>query len=331
MALGKLLLSRVLNAGAVLVLVALLTFLLVGRAPGDYVNELAANPQISQETLAKLRLFYGLDRPFYIKFWHWLESAAEGNLGYSFVYQRPIRDLVSERVWNTVLLNSVALLAAWVLGITLGTTAALARISPRAAPLDWLMGAATTLLLSTPSVVLCLVLLALAVKLGLPVGGMTSSGHDSLGSAGRLADIARHLLLPATAVAVVWMPSVARHTRTAMAEVLSAAYITTARAKGLGRLRILVHHAFRNALNPLTTLFGFSVSALLSASLLVEVVMSWPGIGQLTFDAVLKRDIFLVVDLAVLSALLLLAGNMAGDLLLYFSDPRITRPGGAEP
>jgi peptide/nickel transport system permease protein len=99
----------------------------------------------------------------------------------------------------------------------------------------------------------------------------------------------------------------------------------TARAKGLGRFRIIVQHALRSALNPLTALFGFSVSLLLSASLLVEVVMGWPGIGQLTYDAVIRRDIFLVVDLAMLSALLLLAGNVIGDMLLYFLDPRTAR------
>lgn len=322
MKLWRLVFVRVVNAGAVLLLVALVTFLLVGRAPGDYLNELASNPQTSPETLAQMRLHYGLDKPFYIKFWQWTKTVVRGDLGYSFVYQRPIRELVSERIWNTILLNSIALLAAWTLGLALGAASALARGGAG----DWLLGAAATLLLSTPTLVLSLALLALAAWLGLPVGGMTSVEYESLGLWARMADRARHLLLPAAAVTAVLLPSIARHTRTAMAEALAASYMVTARAKGLRPARLLFHHAFRNALNPLTTLFGFSVSALLSASFLVEVVMSWPGIAQLTFDAVFKRDIFLVVNLAVLSALLLLVGNLIGDLLLYFSDPRIAEP-----
>ncbi len=302
--------GRFVNAIGVLLMVPLLTFFLLGRAPGDYLSELAANPQISAETLAHLRVQYGLDQPFYIKFWHWASTAAHGDFGYSFVYQRPIRDLLSERIGNTLLLNGVALSLAWLLGIVLGAVAAWFRKA------GWWIGSLSTLLTSTPSVVLSLLLLGLALRLGLPVGGMTASGSSGL------LDLLRHLLLPAAAVTAVLLPSILRHTETAVAESLQSPYIATARAKGLTEFRILFHHALRNALNPLTTLFGYSISALLSASLVVEIVMNWPGIGQLTFDAVIRRDIFLVVDLTVLSAFLLLAGNVIGDLLLHFSDPR---------
>src|SRR3989442_725178 len=271
MQLGKFLLGRLLNAVAVLLLVALLTFALVGRAPGDYLQELAANPQISRAALEQMRLQYGLNRPYYMKFQNWVQNLARGDLGYSFVYQRPIRELLSERIWNTVLLNSIALLLAWSFGIALGMLAAVMRGSA----LDWLIGAATTLALSLPAVVISILFLALAVELGIPVGGMTSLGYESLGLQARLSDLLRHLCLPATAVAVALLPAIARHTRASMAEALAAPHMTTARAKGLRRLRILVHHALRCALNPLTALFGFSVSLLLSASLLVVVVIGW--------------------------------------------------------
>lgn len=321
MRLGRFLLTRLLNAAAILLLVALLSFLMVGQAPGDYLNELASDPQVSPASLQQMRQQYGLDRPFHIKFLNWLQTGLAGNLGYSFVYQRPIAGLIRERIWNTVLLNGVALLAAWGAGVTLGVVAAL----KRGTVVDWLVGALATLLVSTPAVIVSLLLLMLAARLGLPIGGMSAPDSEALPLAGRLADLARHLALPAAAVTAVLLPAVVRHTRAAMEEALEAGYIQTARAKGAGRARILIHHALRNALNPLTTLFGFSVSALLSASLLVEVVMSWPGIGQLTYDAVLRRDLFLVVDLAVLSALLLMAGNMVGDLLLRLADPRVTQ------
>jgi peptide/nickel transport system permease protein len=312
--------SRVSNALVIALLVPILTLFLLGRAPGDYLSELAANPQVSSTTLAQLRAQYGIDQPLPVKYITWIANAARGDLGFSLVYQRPIRDLVGARLWNTVLLNGLALLVAWTLGIAVSLLATLPR---RALWPGWLAGAAATLMVSLPAVLVALVLLAMAIPMGLPVGGMTSANWDNLGMLARMFDVLRHLILPVTAVSVVWLPLVIRHTRAALQQSLSEPYIVTARAKGLTRARVLIAHAFRNALNPLATFFGLSVSALLSASLPVEVVMGWPGLGQLTYDAVLKRDIFLVMDLAVIAALLLLAGNLLGDTLLYLTDPRV--------
>lgn len=306
--------ARVLQAAAVLLLVPLLTFLLLSRAPGDFLSELAANPQIAPSTLAQLRQQYGLDQPFYAQYGRWLGGLFSGHLGYSFVYQRPVADLIGPRIGSTVLLNVLALAVAWLGGLALGLWGGVAR-HPAA---RWMMGAAATLLISTPPVLLALLLLALAATLGLPTGGMTTPGRDSA----TVADVARHLILPVLAVASVWLPVVMRHTASSVWQALAAPFIRTAQAKGVSRSRILLRHALPNAWNPLATLFGFSVSSQLSASLLVEVVMSWPGMGQLMVDAVLRRDLFLVVDLAVFSAFLLLAGNLIGDLLLYLSDPR---------
>jgi peptide/nickel transport system permease protein len=312
--------SRVSNALVVALLVPVLTLFLLGRAPGDYLSELAANPQVSSTTLAQLRAQYGIDQPLPVKYITWITNAARGDLGFSLVYQRPIRDLIGARLWNTVLLNGLALLTAWSLGIAVSLLSAL---PTRASWPAWLAGVAATLLVSLPAVLVALVLLAAAIPMGLPVGGMTSANWDDLGMMARMVDVLRHLILPVTAVSVVWLPLVIRHTRAALQQSLGEPYIVTARAKGLTRTRVLIAHAFRNALNPLATFFGLSVSALLSASLPVEVVMGWPGLGQLTFDAVLKRDIFLVMDLTVIAALLLLAGNLLGDALLYLTDPRV--------
>ena len=298
--------------------VALLTFALIGAAPGTYLDELSANPQISADLLSRMREQYGLDQPFYRKFWQWERAVMSGDLGYSFVYQRPIRQLVAERVWNTILLNSLALVTAWVLGVALGLAAA----ARRGSFIDWAIGGGAAILLSTPTVILAVLLLAGGAQIGLPIGGLPTEAIDGSGFATRITDLARHLVLPVTAVAAVWLPAIARHTRSAVVTALQAPHMLAARARGIGRGRLLVIHAFREALNPLSSLFGFSVAALVSASLLVEVVMSWPGIGQLTYDAVLRRDIFLVVDLVQLSALFLLVGNIVGDLLLYALDPR---------
>ena len=141
-------------------------------------------------------------------------------------------------------------------------------------------------------------------------------------AASRLIDLARHLLLPAIAVAAIWISAIAQHTRAAITVALDSPHMLAARARGISRTRLVLVHAVREALNPLTSFFGISISGLVSASLVVEVVMAWPGIGALAYDAVLKRDIFLVVDLVQLSALMLLVGNTIGDILLRLVDPR---------
>jgi len=311
-------LARLGNALIVMVLVALLTFLLIDLTPGSYVDDLATNPQISAETLERMRVQFGLDQPFYRKFLRWGRSVVQGDFGYSFVYQRPVAQLITERLSNTVLLNVVALSAAWALGLGLGLAAAASRGSPA----DWLIGAATTILLASPGVVLAVLLLAAAARYGFPIGGL-SSGADGVSTSERLIDFVRHLIVPAGAIALVWLPAIARHTRAALIAALDAPHVLGARARGIGQRRLLFVHALREALAPVSTLFGLSLSAVLSASLVVEVVMAWPGIGQLAYDAVFKRDIFLVVDLAQLSAILLLVGNSIADVLLRRLDPRV--------
>jgi peptide/nickel transport system permease protein len=312
------LLARLLNSLVVMALVALLTFLVIDLAPGSYVDDLASNPQISRESLERIRSQYGLDQPFYRKFWRWGRSLAAGDLGDSFVYQRPVRQLLAERLGNTVLLNLAALTFAWLGGFALGLVAA----ARRGSAADWIVVGVTTTLLSTPAVVVAIVLLAFAARLGLPIGGLSVADRESMTATARLVDLARHLLLPAIAVAAIWMSAIAQHTRTAVISALDAPHMLAARARGIGRARLVLVHALREALNPLTSFFGVSISGLVSASLVVEVVMAWPGIGALAYDAVLKRDIFLVVDLVQLSALMLLVGNTIGDVLLRLVDPR---------
>jgi peptide/nickel transport system permease protein len=313
-----LILARITSSLVVTAIVALLTFALIGAAPGTYLDELSANPQISSDLLSRMREQYGLDQPFYRRFWQWERDLMRGDLGYSFAYHRPIRQLVGERVWNTFLLNGVALAAAWMLGVALGLAAA----ARRGSFIDWAIGGGTAILMSTPTVILAVLLLAGGAQVGLPIGGLYIQAVNGQSFAARMTDLARHLLLPAAAVTAVWLPAIARHTRGAVVTALQEPHMLAARARGIGHGRLLLVHAFRESLNPLSSLFGSSVSALVSASLLVEVVMSWPGIGQLMYEAVLKRDIFLVVDLVQLAALFLLAGNIVGDLLLRAVDPR---------
>jgi len=164
----------------------------------------------------------------------------------------------------------------------------------------------------------------LAVRTGwFPVGGMVSTGFDSFGFWSKLKDIAVHFALPAFGLAVVTLPVLVRHIRSAMIEALDSPFIRAARGHGIPRTRLLFRYALPIASNPLISLLGFSVATMLSASVIVEVIMSWPGLGPLMVQAILSRDVYVVVGVVMLSSVFLVAGNLLADVLLFVSDPRI--------
>jgi peptide/nickel transport system permease protein len=156
-----------------------------------------------------------------------------------------------------------------------------------------------------------------------PVGGMHSIDYDDFGWAGKLLDLGRHLFLPALVLGTVPLAGRMRQMRANLLDVLRLDYVTTARAKGLDEGKVVWKHAVRNALNPLITLFGFTLASLLSGSFIVEIVMAWPGLGSLTLDALLKQDLYLVMGSVVIAATMLLLGNLVADILLAVADPRI--------
>jgi peptide/nickel transport system permease protein len=172
--------------------------------------------------------------------------------------------------------------------------------------------------------------LAVAARSGwLPSGGLNSTNLDGLSFSRKVLDSALHMLLPVSVLTVSVLPLLLRHVRAAIAEVLDAPFLLAAEGHGIARARLLWRYALPAAANPLITLFGFSVGALLSGSLLVEVVMSWPGLGPFLLEAILARDLYVVIGGVLLSTLFLVAGNVVADLLLYWMDPRIRTEGQA--
>jgi peptide/nickel transport system permease protein len=175
-----------------------------------------------------------------------------------------------------------------------------------------------------PELVLALGLLILAVRSGwFPTGGLVSSGFETLPLFGKIRDLAWHMVLPVSALVLALLPLLIRHVRSAMAEVLNAPFLRAAEGHGIPRRKLLYRYALRAAANPLISLFGFSIGALLSGSLLVEVVMSWPGLGPLLLEAILARDLYVVIGGVLLSTVFLVFGNFLSDLLLFWADPRI--------
>ncbi len=307
---------------AILVLlgVSILTFALLKLAPGDYFAGMRLNPQISPQTVTALRHAYGLNRSLPVTYLRWLRSALRGDLGYSFAYNTPVWPLLRSRASNTLILSLLAMAGAWLVAIPLGVWAA----AHRGASLDRATSAGTTLLLALPDVLIALGLLAFALRTGwFPTGGMASVAAQAMGPAARVRDFVLHLILPAAALAAGVLPILVRHVRSAMLDVLDSPYLLAARGHGIPRARLLFRHALPAAANPLISLFGVSLGTLLSGSLLIEVVMSWPGLGPLLLEAILERDAYVVVAAVLLSAVFLVAGNFVADVLLYAADPRI--------
>jgi peptide/nickel transport system permease protein len=273
-----------------------------------------------------LRAQYGLDRPWPRRYMVWVNALVHGDLGFSFAYNMPVAPLLWTRARNTLLLTLTATILAWLIALPLGVWSAerRGRLPDRA--LSWTVAA----LLALPDLALALGLLALAVRSGwFPTGGMTSTGWDGFSFGRKAVDIALHLLLPASVLVASALPLLLRHVRAAVAEVLEAPYLRVAEGHGIARRRLLYRYALPAAANPLITLFGFSIGALLSGSLLVEIVMSWPGLGPFLLEAILARDLFVVIGGVLLSTLFLVAGNLLADVLLYWSDPRIRAEPGA--
>lgn len=314
---------RLLHMIPVLLAVSLISMFIIDMAPGDYLSALRADPQISQTAVEQMRVKFALDRPWFVQYLHWLKNVVTGfDFGQSFSYKSPVSRLVLERLGNTLLLTATAFVIAWLVAVPLGALAAAKRNSwiDRAGSVAAVAG------LSVPQVLLVLVTLYFCVVTGLlPAGGMKSAAtYDLMSPWGRAADVARHLIAPAAVLSVVALAGIARQTRSNMLEYLDADFVRTARAKGLGEAKIIFKHVIRNALNPLITMFGFSIGGLLGGSLIVEWVMGWPGLGALTLEAVRRQDLYVVLAGLVMSSAMLVLGNLTADILLKINDPRIS-------
>jgi peptide/nickel transport system permease protein len=293
---------------------------LLQLAPGDFFDAMRLNPQISQHTVETIRSEYGLDQPLPIRYERWLRSMLKGNLGFSLASNGPVAPLLRVRGRNTLLLSGTATLLAWLLALPIGVWSA----AKRGGWGDRIGNIATSTILTVPDLLVFLGLLLWAVRTGwFPTGGMVSSGIDDLDFWSQGKDVAFHLVLPALGLAVVMLPVLVRHVRSAMIEALEAPFIRAARGHGIPRARLLFRYALPAASNPLISLLGFSVGTMLSTSMLAEVILSWPGLGPLLVESIFSRDVYVVVAVVMLSSVFLVMGNLLADLLLFASDPRI--------
>lgn len=300
--------------------ITFLSFMIIQLAPGDYLDQLRMNPQISEKTLNDLVKLYGLDQPVLVQYIKWLINALKFNLGFSFSYQMPVLDLIKERVFNTLLLSIISGLIAWFLAIPLGIFAAL---KPNSL-LDRLIQLFSFTFMSMPGFFFAFLMLFVAVKTGIfPTGGAYSPNYDQLSFFEKIVDRIWHVSLPAFVIGVGSLAGLVRLVRSTMIQQLQSEYVIFAKAKGLSERDVVIKHALKNALNPFITMLGFEIASLLSGSALIEIIINYPGMGMLMLDAVLSQDLYLVMGGLYIGAIMLIIGNLIADILLAKLDPRI--------
>jgi peptide/nickel transport system permease protein len=313
---------RLLQAALTMLLASALSFFIIQLAPGDYLDTLRQNPQISEETIKGLQERFGLDRPIWEQYFLWLKQiVTRGDFGISFAYQRPVAALLWERVPATLLISFASLIATWAIAIPLGVLGAV----QQNAWSDRIIRTISYIGQGFPTLITGLLLLFFAQLTSplFPVGGMTSIDHEDLTSIGKVLDIAWHMVLPTIALSITSFAGLQRITRGELLDVLRQDYVRTARAKGLPENKVIYVHALRNAINPLITLLGFEFAGLLGGAFITETYFNWPGLGRLTLQAVQSQDLYLIMASLMMGAVLLIVGNLLADLLLTAVDPRI--------
>ena len=311
-------LRRLLQLFITLVGISIISWIIIMQAPGSPIA-LTIDPKVSPKIVEQMMKNYDLDKPIYLQYYLWLKKLFTGKL-YSFKDGRPVMDKIGERIWNTLLLNLVATIIIFSLAIPLGVFSAKRQYSF----LDNLGTLGAYLGISAPSFWLAyLLILGTVLLFGYPVLGMRSFVTEDFTTFEIVMDRIWHLMLPSIILAIGGLAGLSRYTRSSMLEVVRQDYIRTAKAKGLPEEAVYYKHALRNALLPIITIFGFLIPELIGGSIIMESVFAWPGIGRLSYQAVLSRDYPVVMTVLTISAVLTLIGNFIADILYGIADPRI--------
>ena len=301
--------------------ITMITFVIANLAPGDPISALISpEDQLNEEDLERMRRALGLDRPIPVRYVIWVKELCTGNFGFSYFTKQPVLDRVLPRLLPTVELTGVALLISLLVGVGFGVISALRQYSVW----DYSLSVLSLIGLSIPTFFFGLVALLVFGLLWpvLPVFGM-SSGETDLSLGAKIADNLRHTILPAGVLSIDLVATNTRYARTAMLDVLGADYIRTARSKGLDEWVVMGRHAFRNAVLPIITITSLRLPLLLGGAVVIEVVFSWPGLGQLSVDAIHQRDYPVLMALTLFLSTLVLVSNLMADVLYAYADPRI--------
>ncbi|MDZ5697426.1 MULTISPECIES: ABC transporter permease [Phyllobacteriaceae] len=314
-------LRRLVQSVPVILIIMIGTFLLLKLAPGDTVDALVGDMGgADAQVIARLRAEYGLDQPVWTQLWIYMTKLARFDFGWSFVHEQPVATVLLDRLGTTLLLMVSSLFFAVTIGTVLGAIAARRAYSLT----DNIISTLGLIFYATPSFFLGLMMIVLfSVKLGwLPVGGIQTIPSFYTGWE-YVKDVALHLIMPTASLSLIYLALYMRLMRTSVIEVAELDYVRTARAKGAGEARLMLHHITRNALLPVVTLLGVQFSTILGGSVVVETVFTLPGLGQLAYQAVIQRDMNMLMGIVFLSAVVVIVVNFLIDLLYARLDSRI--------
>ena len=317
----KYLLKKILQASVTLIIVLIFNYILFRIIPGDPLTMLLRNPKASPEAVAKLKVLFGLDQPWYTQFALYFKQLFTGDLGMSFMFKKPVLEVIASKILPTIVLVGVAQIFAIIIGVLIGIVAAWKRQSK----IDIISLSFSLITYSMPTFWLGIILVAIfSVYLGiLPTSGISTAGRIFSSSWAQIVDMSKHLVLPALTLTLVLIGEYSLVMRSSLLDVLTEDYITTAKAKGFSDNWIIRKHALPNAMLPVVTIIAINLGFIIAGAIQIETVFSWPGIGRLMYDALKNRDypllqgIFLIISIGVILA------NLFADILYSYLDPRV--------
>jgi len=307
--------KRLLITLPVLLGVTVINFIIMLLAPGNAID-LMTNPHVNAATLALKAQALGLNEPAYLRYFHWIVNMFHGDLGTSMSTFQPVSEMLAERIGPTLLLMGLALLVGLLIAIPLGILSA----AKQGSKLDFVTVTGSFVGISIPNFFLGLGLISI---FSLNLGWLPTSGMETLGAGGDLADRINHLILPVIVLSANVAGRNIRYVRSSMLEILGKDYLRTERAKGMKEWKIICTHGLRNALIPIITVLGFEIPMLFSGAVVTEKIFSWPGLGQLTMNSILSRDYPTIMALNLFMAIVVIGSNLLTDILYAVIDPRI--------
>lgn len=312
---ARFLINRLIQSAVLLFGVSIVGFALMHLAPGGPLAVYTLNPTVTAQDIERIKVLFGLDQPVYVQYFKWAGGLLSGNWGYSFFGGQQVREIVLDRLPATFLLMGTSLALALVIGVAIGTLAAVRRNSV----FDYATAIGAMIALSLPTFWFgLLAIFFFAQTLGwFPAGGMVSIGDGSL------LDRLHHLVLPVVVLALVLVAQWSRYTRSSMIDILDQDFVRTARAKGISPSRVLVNHGLRAALVPLVALAGLQLPLLVGGALVTETVFSWPGMGLLFISVLSTRDYPVLMAILMVGAVVVVLGNLLADIIVAFVDPRV--------
>jgi len=315
---------RLLQTIPIMLLLSIFLFGIVRLMPGGPLAQAQRNPNVTPEQLAAMRVRLGLDQPLPVQYVKWIKAFIfEGDWGYSIKFRRPVADMITERLPNTLLLFGVGFVLMLVFAIPIGVYSAIK-------PYSLFDNIITTINFAGQSVPVywlgILLIVVFYLKLQNPFGEgpmFPSGGMNTIGKEGDTFDLIWHMVLPVIAMSFGYVAWYSRFLRSSMRDTLNEDYIRTARAKGLSIRKVYFHHALRNALLPLVTLMALDLPTVFGGAVFIETIFSWPGMGRLFWDAARGRDYPILLAVMMIYAALTLLFNLLADILYGFLDPRI--------